>query len=77
MDRVGGMRPPNRIHDLREEDHAIKTIPEGRGLYRYVLCKFLPDEAESSDWYERVTRRPRPQLDKDDYSSLPLFGGKP
>ena len=80
MRRGGGMRPPNRIHDLRENGVAIKTIPEGRGVYRYVLCKFLREqgvkataEKESPDWYERVTGRPRPQFDKHDFSSLPLF----
>ena len=84
MDCGGGMRPPNRIHDLREDGVAIKTIPEGRGVYRYVLCRFLPDRedapaaahAESRDWYERATGRPRPQLDKDEFLSLPLFEDK-
>jgi len=69
MDRGGGMRPPNRIHDLREDGVAIKTVSEGRGIYRYILCKYLPEEktnacakplSDSQDWYERQTGKPRP-----------------
>jgi len=72
MERGGGMRPPNRIGELRKDGHAIKTISEGRRVYRYILCKFLPEEKSTapenaalasrenpSDWYQRK-HGPRP-----------------
>ena len=78
MQRGGGMRPPNRIHDLREEGHAIKTNPEGRGVYRYVLCKFLPEALDKTTAWEDLQRTPvktdkfrRPLVE--DLKDLPLF----
>ena len=69
MDRGGGMRPPNRIGELRNKDGiAIKTIPEGRGVYRNVLCKFLPEEkAPESDYMRRIR--------EDQEQVAPLFAG--
>jgi hypothetical protein len=78
MDRGGGMRPPNRIHDLRDEGYAIKTIPEGRNVYRYVLCKFLTEERNKATAWEKLQRAPaktdnfgRPVTD--DLKNMPLF----
>ena len=69
MDRGGGMRPPNRIGELRNKDGiAIKTIPEGRGVYRYVLCKFLPEEKPRESDY--MCRR---RLEAE--AAAPLFAG--
>ncbi len=78
MDRGGGMRPPNRIHDLREEGHAIKTIHEGRGVYRYVLCKFLSQDQEKATAPKELQRAPvktdnRGRPLADDLKSMPLF----
>jgi hypothetical protein len=73
MDRGGGMRPPNRIHDLREEGHAIRTIPEGRGVYRYVLFKFLPEETTCREQCTPgKTGNPGRPL-ADDLKDMPLF----
>lgn len=58
MDRGGGMRPPNRIHDLREDGVAIKTVSEGRGIYRYILCKYLPEEKAKSAVWEKLRDKP-------------------
>lgn len=58
MERGGGMRPPNRIHDLREEGIAIKTVFEGRGVYRYILCKFLPEEKAKATAWEKLRDKP-------------------
>ncbi len=72
------MRPPNRIHDLREEGHAIKTIHEGRGVYRYVLCKFLSQDQEKATAPKELQRAPvktdnRGRPLADDLKSMPLF----
>lgn len=37
------LRPPNRAGDLRKKGHLIRTIPEGRGVFRYVLVRENPN----------------------------------
>jgi hypothetical protein len=58
MDREGRMRPPNRIHDLREEGHAIRTVHQGREVYRYVLFKFLSEEKAKATAWKKLRREP-------------------
>lgn len=68
--RGGGERPPNRVKDLRDEDHhLIETIP-GRP-FRFKLLhvnlsavpeKLLPlaRQFEGRDWYVATTGKSRP-----------------
>ena len=64
MDQGCGLRPPNRICDLRHKRGIpITTRPEGRGVYRYILTKYItPAPAPLADWQDR----PR-------VTGLPLF----
>lgn len=74
-----GRSPRNRISELRKHGHLIEGKPHGSSdwFYRLIRDNAGPKpQAESSDWYERATGRLRPQLGKDDFSSLPLFEGK-
>ena len=54
MERGGGMRPPNRIAELRKDGIAIKTVAEGRGVYRYILCNFLREETSKSAAWKKL-----------------------
>ena len=76
-----GRSPRNRISELRKDGHLIEGKPHGSADWWYRLIPInaaMKPQAESRDWYERATGRPRPQLDKEDFSSLPLFarGGR-
>jgi hypothetical protein len=79
-----GRSPRNRISELRRDGHLIEGRAHGASDWFYRLIRDNAGvspmaRAESRDWYERAAGRPRPQLDKpeNDFSSLPLFGGKP
>jgi hypothetical protein len=78
-----GLRPPNRIGNLRDQGHVIETIPEGNRVFRYRLIRENPDPQQlhrrgkkaeqttlssSRDWFERQSGKPRPSGD-----GLPLF----
>ena len=74
-----GRSPRNRISQLRKDGHLIEGKPRGAADWWYRLIRDnggAKPHAASLGWYERATGQPRPQLDKDDISSLPLFGGK-
>jgi hypothetical protein len=74
-----GRSPRNCISELRRDGHLIEGKPHGSSDWFYRLIREETGAtplADSPDWYERATGRPRPQLDEDDFSSLPLFGGK-
>ncbi|HEV3483012.1 MAG TPA: hypothetical protein VGR97_11880 [Candidatus Acidoferrales bacterium] len=74
-----GRSPRNRISELRKDGHLIEGKPYGSSNWFYRLIRDnagAKPQDESSDWYERATGRPRPQLDTCDFSSLPLFGSK-
>jgi hypothetical protein len=84
---IGGLRPPNRICDLRRDGHVIQTKHEGRRQFRFVLLRENPSptpkpparkRAEqvllSGDWYERQTGHSRPDLTRTDLG--PLFDGQ-
>lgn len=74
-----GRSPRNRISELRKDGHLIEGEAHGSSDWFYRLIRDdanAEPQAESSDWYERSTGHPRPQLDKCDFSSLPLFGSK-
>lgn len=76
-----GRFPRNRISELWRDGHLIERRADGASDWFY---RVIPDNAgvstterkEPADWYERATRRSKPQLDKDDFSSLPLFRNK-
>lgn len=84
-----GLRPPNRVMDLRRAGHVIETIREGGGVFRYRLVRENSDPspgpslpkteqlsfADSDDWYERQTGKPRPSAKppQEDVDDLPLF----
>jgi hypothetical protein len=75
-----GRSPRNRICELRQGGYLIEGKAHGSSDWFYRLIRDNACEklhAELSDWYERATGRPRPQLDASDFSSLPLFRGKP
>jgi hypothetical protein len=38
-----GLRPPNRIGDLRRQGHQIQTIREENGIFRFVLVRENPN----------------------------------
>jgi hypothetical protein len=82
-----GLRPPNRIGDLRRAGHLIETRRERHGVFRFVLIRESENPIEqrpakkkprqtrfsdSADWYERATGKPRPSGEA---SGLPLFSG--
>lgn len=72
-----GRSPRNRISELRKDGHLIEGKPDGASDWFYRLIRDSTGAnplAESSDWYEHTTGRPRPQPDKDNSSSL--FRGK-
>jgi hypothetical protein len=80
-----GLRPPNRIGDLRDAGHLIETRREGHGVFRFVLIrecanptpKRQPKKAkqaslpQSEDWFTRSTGRPRPANPQPNFG--PLF----
>ena len=71
-----GRSPRNRISELCKDGHLIEGKPHGSSDWFYRLIRDnagAKPQAESSDWYERATGRPLPQLCKDDFSALPLF----
>lgn len=80
-----GLRPPNRVKDLRDAGHVIETRREGQGVFRFVLIrecanptpKRQPKKAkqaslpQSEDWFTRSTGQPRPAGPQPDLG--PLF----
>lgn len=83
-----GLRPPNRVMDLRKAGHLIETIREGNGAFRYRLIRENPDPqpprsrsktteqttlSSSGDWYERQ-HGPRPSGKPED--DVPLFASR-
>jgi hypothetical protein len=74
-----GRSPRNRVSELRKDGHLIEGKPHGASDWFYRLIRDnagVKPLADSPDWYERVSGQPRPPLDQEDFSSLPLFGGK-
>jgi hypothetical protein len=74
-----GRSPRNRISELRKDGHLIEGKPHGTSdwFYRLIRDKSgVKPFADSPDWYERTTGHPRPQLQNDDFSALPLFGDR-
>ena len=82
-----GLRPPNRIGDLRRAGHLIETRREPHGVFRFMLIRQAENPIEkrpakrkatqsrftnSPDWYERAMGKPRPSGEA---SGLPLFSG--
>jgi hypothetical protein len=79
-----GRSPRNRISEMRQDGHLIKTLPAGASVVRYILTHENPSPtlrpahssepeqaalANSDDWFERATGRARPA----DTPDLPLF----
>lgn len=62
-DRGGGMRRPDRIHDLRKSSVAIRTVSEGPGIHRYILCKFLPEEEAKPAAWDKLRDKPVTNLE--------------
>lgn len=76
-----GRSPRNRVSELRKDGHLIEGRRHGATDWFYRLIRDsagAKPQAEPTDWYERATGQPRPlhRQRKDDFSSLPLFGGK-
>jgi len=61
-----GRSPRNRISELRHDGHRIDGNPRGSSGWHCVLTREAAPAAasstvaESSDWYERQTGKPRP-----------------
>lgn len=61
-----GRSPRNRISELRRDGHRIDGNPRGSSDWHYVLTREAAPAAASStaaesfDWYERQTGKPRP-----------------
>src|SRR5215469_11672291 len=73
-----GRSPRNRISELRKDRHLIEGKPHGSSDWFYRLIRDnagVKPLADSPDWNEKATGRPRHQLDQDDFSALPLFAG--
>jgi hypothetical protein len=82
-----GLRPPNRVKDLRDAGHLIETRREAHGVFRFVLIrecanptpKRQPKKAkqaplpQSEDWFTRSTGQPRPSSPQ--LGVGPLFDG--
>jgi hypothetical protein len=66
-----GRSPRNRISELRLDGHRIEGNPRGSSDWHYVLTREAAPAAasstaaESSDWYERQTGKPRPHTPPD------------
>jgi hypothetical protein len=45
---IGGLRPPNRIHDLRDDGHVIATVRERGRQFRFVLQRENPSPTPKS-----------------------------
>src|SRR5262249_11489057 len=76
---IYGRSPRNRISELRKDGHLIEGTPHGSSDWFYRLVRDtsgVKPFADSPDWYERATGRPRPESQRDDFSALPLFRGK-
>ena len=74
-----GRSPRNRISELRKDVYLIEGNPHGTSDWFYRLIRDnsgVKPFADSPDWYERTTGHPRPQMQSEDFSDLPLFGGK-
>lgn len=77
-----GLRPPNRIGDLRRVGHLIETVREGNGVFRFILVRENPNPEP-----KRKRKRPsssRTQVRESDYmrplreeraKAMPLFAG--
>src|SRR5262245_1401217 len=69
-----GRSPGNRISEMRQAGHLIETSAAGESTVRYVLLRDSSGAkpfADSPDWYERQTGKPRPQKPSPDFG--PLF----
>jgi len=79
-ERHYGLRPPNRILDLRRAGHSIETRREPHGVFRFILIREAENPIEpgpakkkvtqdkfsdSADWYERATGKPRQRVSTD------------
>lgn len=84
-----GLRPPNRVKNLRDAGHLIETRREGGGVFRFILIRECAKPTElrhskkkavqqplSSDWITKrasTDGRGRPIQEK--LEDCPLFAG--
>lgn len=61
-----GLRPPNRIGDLRRQGNEIKTVREGNGVFRFVLIRENPNPQRS--------RKRSESSDTDFFAGRPVTG---
>lgn len=78
---IGGVRPPNRICDLRKDGHLIRAVHESGWHHRFVLVSENPSHtprpapsrvAEQIPISEFIRRR-----SQEDARAMPLFGARP
>lgn len=76
---IGGMRPPNRVHDLRREGHLGQTVREGRQC-RFVLVHENPSPATrpaSGAPAQQIPLSPyMEQIHQERLRITPLFGDR-
>lgn len=73
---LNGRSSRSRVSELRKDGHLIEGKPHGSFDWFYRLIRDdagAKPQAESPDWYECATGQLRSLLDKEDFSSLPLF----
>jgi hypothetical protein len=53
-----GLRPPNRIGDLRDAGHLIETRREGHGVFRFVLIRECVNPTERRHPRKKAVQKP-------------------
>lgn len=57
---IGGLRPPNRICDLREDGHVIATIRERKRQFRFILERENPSPTLKPAARKAAEQKPLP-----------------
>lgn len=69
-----GLRPPNRVKDLRDAGHDIETRREPHGVFRFVLLRENPDAQRRR---KRGKRSGSDFFDGRRVTGLPLWDAQP
>jgi hypothetical protein len=67
-----GIRPPNRVGDLRNAGHLIETRREGRGVFRFILIRECANPTSKHQAKKR-TKQLGDFVAKERATGLPLF----
>jgi len=53
-----GLRPPNRVKNLRDAGHLIETRREGRGVFRFILIRECANPTERRHSKKKAVQQP-------------------